>query len=1532
MSLLRDSKMEQPSYPPRYPRVQFGSKQQSRVLPSKRYNIMVPLQLEPEERSPSKSVSLVSLWQQLPTLFRLIFGVYLLNLLYLISFSTHHFNAVESGRHLVVTNYYYPKNVTVLNSRNEYANHDAVLVVIISDRLDGIIPTVASILTHTKSKPVDLVLIGNNAKVNEGVREHFMDRNRTTGAKREGIRQFTSLSIKDVQADLIRQGYSPIWTWPEWGSSRKSDWFKPDQTLHVADWDRLETHAHELNHLRFYLPLVSQFLHHEYLYFLDDDILVQKDLGFIADATMKTLDKSKGLVTPCNIWIWNSECHHFSFENEDTIKTILKAPSLYGDRSVCQSDSESHCYPASYTSFLESVLPIDEDLGNSSNLKADARNQKAWNFGFSLFALDHWRQLNLTARYEDVMKESYRLHIFPETSLTFGLGVSYIAFAGAVECWNDEIMKVRDGFGFIEWNRFSQTFGQDFLNNSVDVIHYTGPTKPWIANTTIEPRSLQPWLDFMESEGMKVPDQLPTENGKKLFTLLGSDRSGAQWIMSILDNHPSICASGEGQKPESGFPADVMLPMGLPWFPICSVKRGCSFAFMRDAVLELSQGMDKRGRTGRIPTQCRWDYIDVDKDGLGHHLPRVCRFLRSLQGNFTDAAIAAKWVDSFRDEDQDFVGCSCPRGTTIKGLKVFSEWLVHKKYPHLQTGPLAINLDDSAIRGSKIIRLKRRNIWARYLSSTMAQKSGIYHIKSPGEKENQLTTAGSVTISIEDMLWKLFNMQDLDRAGDDWARQHGSDVLVVYHEDCRDNTTSCFRKIFEFLGVDAAFLEAKPRLFAPSFASTSNDADLSQIKNRGAVEEALSVHGMGRFIGISNFTEVQLLIYDESETMDKAHQYHPEKGINSLMFGRKNGANMTHTSKFRAAVPILQSMPSDAMVVLSDSRDVRIQFPAGNDFLRYEAIYNFRTALKDLTHGFPGAVVASTESHCCSSALTHSKPGHFFQENGQRRHRSCLSGSPGCEWAGDSNALTWQSMMKDLAKRYGYGEYEHIYLDATLIGGKAEDLLSFIEATDIDEGEDDRAVFTDFMLQNPGKLILDYEQRIFGKNREGLRSSINSGCPFTPSHAEVARSLQSSDVSHSIPLFMHAPRELGCNPIERIVSAPAFPRWGESGIQIGPILGHIDRVVQETATLTVTGTLGKPIYYQGPEIPYFPDENGVWTSKLIRERTDNLTLVWRMEPTEGLIVKAHQIIKSHRGTNLRWSALRKTLRTGGFPFWAWYGDFKACNFRNSNNDSIPLFTTCALAECDHAFPIPNYMNIIDSQPSSDNWRGLFRDTSKEFPWQSKIRKVVWRGSLSEADGAMALNSVRWRAARLVHRLNSSLFDVGFTSIPTWVTNQVTVNISAVGGLVPGIAPMSNFQNYMAILDMDGNSWSSRFASLLCYNSVVIKVEPKYIEYFYSSLQPWTHYIPIKDDLSDLLENVQWALSPDNEETVQDIITSANEWCTQRMVPDELAHDLLDVWESYVRHLDHANSNWQELWIQKKSEIFSATSKLHLSQI
>jgi len=105
--------------------------------------------------------------------------------------------------------------------------------------------------------------------------------------------------------------------------------------------------------------------------------------------------------------------------------------------------------------------------------------------------------------------------------------------------------------------------------------------------------------------------------------------------------------------------------------------------------------------------------------------------------------------------------------------------------------------------------------------------------------------------------------------------------------------------------------------------------------------------------------------------------------------------------------------------------------------------------------------------------------------------------------------------------------------------------------------------------------------------------------------------------------------------------------------------------------------------------------------------------------------------------------------------------------------------------------------------------------------------------------------------------------------------------------------------------------------------VVIKIEPKYFDYFYADLKPWTHFIPVKNDLSDLDEKVRWTLDEKNEEAVKSIIQSANQYCSKRLVRPELATDMLDIFESYVRQLDLYDADWQSQWNKKREQMFAS---------
>ncbi len=112
-------------------------------------------------------------------------------------------------------------STTDFQAKKSFSNtsDDNVLVVIISNRRDGIIPTIASII-KTSSKPVDVVLIGEHV-INNEVGRHFGKR----------INEFISLSVQDITDDLVGQNIKPIWTWDDWHVSVDNPSWRNENTI-----------------------------------------------------------------------------------------------------------------------------------------------------------------------------------------------------------------------------------------------------------------------------------------------------------------------------------------------------------------------------------------------------------------------------------------------------------------------------------------------------------------------------------------------------------------------------------------------------------------------------------------------------------------------------------------------------------------------------------------------------------------------------------------------------------------------------------------------------------------------------------------------------------------------------------------------------------------------------------------------------------------------------------------------------------------------------------------------------------------------------------------------------------------------------------------------------------------------------------------------------------------------------------------------------------------------------------------------------
>jgi hypothetical protein len=148
-------------------------------------------------------------------------------------------------------------------------------------------------------------------------------------------------------------------------------------------------------------------------------------------------------------------------------------------------------------------------------------------------------------------------------------------------------------------------------------------------------------------------------------------------------------------------------------------------------------------------------------------------------------------------------------------------------------------------------------------------------------------------------------------------------------------------------------------------------------------------------------------------------------------------------------------------------------------------------------------------------------------------------------------------------------------------------------------------------------------------------------------------------------------------------------------------------------------------------------------------------------------------------------------------------------------------------------------------------------------WESKKPVAVFRGGTSgcgyTADTNMRLKLSLMRSPELdvgvvQHGKNAYKFDpkegLGKTD-------------STKFPIVPKM-PMSEQAMHKYIIHIDGNVAAYRLLATMMTGSLILKVEGPYTLWIDHVLKPGKHYIPVKADLSDLLEVVEWCKNHDDK--------------------------------------------------------------------
>jgi hypothetical protein len=87
------------------------------------------------------------------------------------------------------------------------------------------------------------------------------------------------------------------------------------------------------------------------------------------------------------------------------------------------------------------------------------------------------------------------------------------------------------------------------------------------------------------------------------------------------------------------------------------------------------------------------------------------------------------------------------------------------------------------------------------------------------------------------------------------------------------------------------------------------------------------------------------------------------------------------------------------------------------------------------------------------------------------------------------------------------------------------------------------------------------------------------------------------------------------------------------------------------------------------------------------------------------------------------------------------------------------------------------------------------------------------------------------------------------------------------GVLGGKIKQRNLGRYKFAPDVDGhiNAWSNLFVRRLL-GCCVLKVRSQrgFRQWYYNNLVPWRHYVPVRDDMADLVEKIEWCRSHDGE--------------------------------------------------------------------
>lgn len=269
------------------------------------------------------------------------------------------------------------------------------------------------------------------------------------------------------------------------------------------------------------------------------------------------------------------------------------------------------------------------------------------------------------------------------------------------------------------------------------------------------------------------------------------------------------------------------------------------------------------------------------------------------------------------------------------------------------------------------------------------------------------------------------------------------------------------------------------------------------------------------------------------------------------------------------------------------------------------------------------------------------------------------------------------------------------------------------------------------------------------------------------------------------------------------------------------------------------------------------------------------------------------------------------------PYFHIFGDHPMEEtFQQSVKEGMaPIFSMCSSARfADIAIPTHEDWARVESTEREQSL--LFPPSSKQYPrefnvpWSQRAPTAVFRGGSTGCGVSSSGTHINQRL--LVAKLSVQdqpdkygvpLLDAGITKWnlrPRKIEGEKFLQTINFADEAPKVAPLTPEEQatYKYLINIDGHVSAFRLSLEMNMGCCILLVDSQYgwKMWFFDKLIAYTHYVPVKADLSDLIQQIQWCR--ENDDQCSQIADNARqfykEWLSRDSILDYLQSTIIKV--------------------------------------